>query len=98
MGTEAEKWEEDTGKFIHLFISFRPLTVLRGGRGGGIGYNGGFNDQSNGYGPPGGHGGFNEPPGGGGGYGPSGGGYGGGYKRSDAPGGYDDREHKRPRY
>ncbi|KAF5367051.1 hypothetical protein D9758_004054 [Tetrapyrgos nigripes] len=67
----------------------------RGGRGGGIGYNGGgFSDQQNG--PPVGNGGFNGPPSGG--YGSSGGGYGGGYKRSDAPGGYDDRESKRPRY
>ncbi|EAU83071.1 U1 snRNP 70K protein [Coprinopsis cinerea okayama7 len=68
-------------------------------RGQGIGYHGGFNDQPNGYGgpphggpPPGGHG----PPGG------MGGGYGGGGYRHDlkreGPGGYDDRDHKRPRY
>ncbi|KAK0193604.1 hypothetical protein F5146DRAFT_1134340 [Armillaria mellea] len=76
---------------------------FRGGRGAGIGYQGGggFNDQSNGYGPPSG-GGYGGPPGGG--YGPPGGGYGGGggyrndLKRGDGPGGYDDRDSKRPRY
>ncbi|KAF7773576.1 hypothetical protein Agabi119p4_5743 [Agaricus bisporus var. burnettii] len=68
---------------------------FRGGRGGGIGYHGGggFNDNpSNGYGgPPSGPGGMS-----------GGGGYGGGGYRSDlkreGPGGFDDREHKRPRY
>ncbi|KAF7375055.1 RNA-binding domain-containing protein [Mycena sanguinolenta] len=75
------------------------------GRGGGIGYNGGgFNDnQSNGFGPPGGGGfgppppGYGAPPGGGG-YGPSAGGFRGDLKREGPPGGYDDREAKRPRY
>ncbi|KAK7032970.1 U1 snRNP 70K protein [Favolaschia claudopus] len=77
------------------------------GRGGGIGYNGGggFHDNpSNGYGPP--PGGFGPPPpgygappggGGGGGYG-GGGGFRGDLKREGPPGGYDDREAKRPRY
>ncbi|KAJ4479925.1 hypothetical protein J3R30DRAFT_3466898 [Lentinula aciculospora] len=76
----------------------------RGGRGGGLGYNGGgFDGQppSNGYGPPGGSGGFNGPPSNGG-FGPPGAGFGGGYrgdlKRSDGPGGHDDRDSKRPRY
>lgn len=56
-----------------------------------------------GYGPP--AGGFSGPPGGGpGGYGPPGGGFGGGggyrndVKRDGGPGGYDDRDAKRPRY
>ncbi|KAJ3991705.1 hypothetical protein F5050DRAFT_1792782 [Lentinula boryana] len=76
---------------------------FRGGRGGGIGYNGGGFDgpPSNGYGPPGGSGGFNGPPSNGG-FGAPGGGFGGGYrgdlKRSDGPGGHDDRDFKRPRY
>ncbi|KAI5985975.1 hypothetical protein EDD15DRAFT_2300095 [Pisolithus albus] len=71
----------------------------RGGRGAGIGYQGGFGDgHANGYGPsgggPGGYGG--NPPSQG--YGPPGGGY---YSRDlkrEAPGGYDDRDAKRPRY
>ncbi|KAF9067190.1 hypothetical protein BDP27DRAFT_1393085 [Rhodocollybia butyracea] len=80
---------------------------FRGGRGGGIGFNGngGFEPStpSNGYGPPGGPGGFNGPPNNGGfGGPPGGGGFGGGYrgdlKRSEGPGGYDDRDSKRPRY
>jgi len=83
----------------------------RGGRGGGIGYQGGFNDHgSNGFGgPPNGPGGYGGPPGGGfgggpGGYGPPGGGFGGGsggYRgdlKREGPGGYDDRDSKRPRY
>lgn len=66
------------------------------GRGGGIGYQGGgFSDQqSNGYGHQHGHGGFGGPPGGPGGYG---GGFRGDLKR-EGPGGYDDRDAKRPRY
>ncbi|CAK5268581.1 unnamed protein product [Mycena citricolor] len=73
---------------------------FRGGRGAGIGFGGGFNDGPGGHGPPG----FNGPPGGGGGgYGPPGGGYGaggGGYRdlKREAPGGYEDRDSKRPRY
>lgn len=65
------------------------------GRGGGVGYQGGFSNEANGYGGPGGPGGFNGA-GGPGGYG--GGGYGGpgGYKREG--GGYDDRDAKRPRF
>ncbi|KAF8736583.1 hypothetical protein AX14_014319 [Amanita brunnescens Koide BX004] len=68
---------------------------FRGGRG--IGYpGGGFNDgPPNGYGPgPGGPGAFATPGGGmaGGGYG-----YRGDLKR-EGPGGFDDREAKRPRY
>ncbi|KAF9000758.1 hypothetical protein BDQ17DRAFT_1359495 [Cyathus striatus] len=75
---------------------------FRGGRGGGIGYQGGasFNDgPPSGYGPPGGAPGGYGPPGGGipgGGYG-GGGGYRGDLKR-EGPGGYDDRDSKRPRY
>ncbi|KAH7928285.1 RNA-binding domain-containing protein [Leucogyrophana mollusca] len=82
-----------------------PL-VCRGGRGGGIGYQGGgFNDgHANGHGPlggPGGPGGFGGPPAQN--YGPPGGGFGGGggfrgdLKR-EGPGGFDDRDAKRPRY
>ncbi|KAF7312187.1 U1 snRNP 70K protein [Mycena indigotica] len=60
-------------------------------RGAGIGFGGqGFDNAPNGYGPP---------PGGG--YGPSAGSYGGGYRgdlKREGPGGYDDREPKRPRY
>ncbi|KAF8898154.1 hypothetical protein CPB84DRAFT_1815743 [Gymnopilus junonius] len=71
------------------------------GRGGGIGYQGGggFGDnQSNGFGgpPPPGGGGFGGPP-----PGPPGGGFGGGYRgdlKREGPGGYDDRDAKRPRY
>ncbi|KAF5327701.1 hypothetical protein D9619_004512 [Psilocybe cf. subviscida] len=68
---------------------------FRGGRGGGIGYqgNGGFD------GPPhGGPGGFGGPPPGGppGGFG-GGGGYRGDLKR-EGPGGFEDRDAKRPRY
>ena len=83
------------------------LTLLRGGRGGGIGYQGGgFGDgHANGYGPagggPSGPGGYGPPSQGygppGGGYGPGGGGYRGDLKR-EGPGGYDDRDVKRPRY
>ncbi|KAF8841275.1 RNA-binding domain-containing protein [Paxillus ammoniavirescens] len=79
----------------------------RGGRGGGIGYQGGgFSDgHANGYGPagggPGGPGGYGPPNQGygppGGGYGSGGGGYRGDLKR-EGPGGYDDRDAKRPRY
>ncbi|PPQ68354.1 hypothetical protein CVT26_005917 [Gymnopilus dilepis] len=69
------------------------------GRGGGIGYHGGggFGDQSNGYGgPPPSGGGYGGPP-----QGAPGGGYGGGYRgdlKREGPGGYDDRDAKRPRY
>ncbi|KAF8121836.1 hypothetical protein EV363DRAFT_1559797 [Boletus edulis] len=79
----------------------------RGGRGGGIGYQGGgFGDgHANGYGPTGGGssgpGGYGPPSQGygppGGGYGAGGGGYRGDLKR-EGPGGYDDRDAKRPRY
>lgn len=60
------------------------------GRGAGIGYGGGFNDgPPNGFGPPqGGPGGFG---------GPFRGGFRGDLKR-EGPGGFDDRESKRPRY
>ncbi|EGO25088.1 U1 snRNP 70K protein [Serpula lacrymans var. lacrymans S7.9] len=83
------------------------------GRGGGIGYQGGgFNEgPTNGYGPPNGPSGYGGPgmgPGGGPGGGPPGyappgpgGGYGGGYRgdlKREGPGGYDDRDSKRPRY
>ncbi|KAF9474681.1 RNA-binding domain-containing protein [Pholiota conissans] len=65
--------------------------------GGGIGFhgNGGFGDAPpNGYGPPqAGPGGFGGPPPGG----MPGGGYRGDLKR-EGPGGYDDRDAKRPRY
>jgi hypothetical protein len=81
---------------------------------GGIGYQsgGGFDGPPNGGGgfggpppphhhggpPPGGHG--PPPPGGGmgGGYGGGGGGYRQDLKREGGPGGYDDRDFKRPRY
>ncbi|KIJ66769.1 hypothetical protein HYDPIDRAFT_108703 [Hydnomerulius pinastri MD-312] len=82
----------------------------RGGRGGGIGYQGGgfgADGHANGYGPPGGGpggpGGYGGPPNQG--YGPPGGGYGGpggggfrGDLKREGPGGYDDRDAKRPRY
>ncbi|EPQ54285.1 RNA-binding domain-containing protein [Gloeophyllum trabeum ATCC 11539] len=77
------------------------------GRGGGIGYQsgGGFHDgPPNGYGGQGDGPGFGGPPGGGfggggGGYGgPPGGGYGRGDLKREGPGGYDDRDSKRPRY
>ncbi|KAI0714402.1 hypothetical protein C8T65DRAFT_148618 [Cerioporus squamosus] len=69
----------------------------------------GPNNNNYGGGPPGGYGGgpggFGGPPGGGpGGYGPPGGGFGGGgggYRgdlKREGPGGYDDRDVKRPRY
>ncbi len=95
--------EADSGKSPYILSYVSTLTFSRGGRGAGIGYQGGsgFNDQSNGYGPPSG-GGYGGPPGGG--FGPPGGGYGGGggyrndLKRGDGPGGYDDRDSKRPRY
>lgn len=67
------------------------------GRGGGIGFHqgGGFSDQQhNGFGHPPGPGGFGGPPGGHGGFG---GGFRGDLKR-EGPGGYDDRDAKRPRY
>ncbi|KAH8831297.1 U1 snRNP 70K protein [Flagelloscypha sp. PMI_526] len=76
----------------------------RGGRGGGIGYQGGGfggggpgGPPGGGYGPPGGNGGggFGGPPGGG--FGPPGGGYRNDLKR-EGPGGYDDRDAKRMRY
>ncbi|KAF5359644.1 hypothetical protein D9756_003182 [Leucocoprinus leucothites] len=67
---------------------------FRGGRGGGIGFHGGgFNDNPNGYGGP--------PPSGPGGMSGGGGGFGGGHRsdlKREGPGGYDDREFKRPRY
>ncbi|KAI0926382.1 hypothetical protein AcW1_008574 [Taiwanofungus camphoratus] len=79
------------------------------GGGGFGGDSNGFGGPPNGPSGPGGYGGpgggFGGPPGGGpGGYGPPGGGYGGGggyrgdLKREGGPGGYDDRESKRPRY
>ncbi|PPQ75670.1 hypothetical protein CVT24_001933 [Panaeolus cyanescens] len=81
-----------------------PGGGFRGGppRGGGIGFHGGpgFDGPPNGHGPPPGHapGGYGGPPGGM----PGGGGYGGGGYRGDlkreGPGGYDDRDVKRPRY
>ncbi len=102
-----------------FFVVFNSH-VCRGGRGGGLGFQGGFNDQSsNGFGGPpsgpggpGGPGGYGGPPPGGfgggagaGGYGPpggfGGGGGGGGYRgdlKREGPGGYDDRDAKRPRY
>jgi U1 small nuclear ribonucleoprotein len=93
---------------------FGPDAVhfLARGRGGGLGYQGGFNDgpPPNRYGGPsgpgggpGGPGGYG-PPGGGPGFGPPGGsgpgGFGGdrGYLKREGPGGYDDRDSKRPRY
>lgn len=73
------------------------LLILRyrGRNGNGIGFQGGFGDNpSNNYGPPqGAPGGFGGPPVGG----PPGGGYRGDLKR-EGPGGYDDRDAKRPRY
>ncbi|KAI5892403.1 RNA-binding domain-containing protein [Schizophyllum commune H4-8] len=85
----------------------------RGG-GIGYGGGGGFGGPPDGFGgPPGGApGGFGGPPGGGygggggggygppngGGFGPPGGGFGGGGFKREAPGGYDDRDAKRPRY
>lgn len=74
-------------------------SLNRGGRGGGIGYQGGFGDgPANGYGPPGGGpGGYGGPPSHG--YGPpSGGGYHSRDLKREGPGGYDDRDAKRPRY
>lgn len=82
----------------------------RGGRGGGVGYHGGGfggDAPANGFGPPGaqapgGPGGFGGPPQQG--YGPPGGGFGpgrGGFRgdlKREGPGGYDDRDAKRPRY
>ena len=72
-------------------LPFSSLIFDRGGRGGGIGYHGGgFNDSLNGHNGP--------PPGGLSG---GGGGYGGGSRpdlKREGPGGYDDREFKRPRY
>ncbi|KJA23019.1 hypothetical protein HYPSUDRAFT_40511 [Hypholoma sublateritium FD-334 SS-4] len=74
-----------------------------GGRGGGgIGFhgNGGFGGDAppNGFGPPqAGPGGFGGPPAPGGMPGGGPGGFRGDLKR-DAPGGYDDRDSKRPRY
>lgn len=72
-------------------LPFSSLIFDRGGRGGGIGYHGGgFNDSLNGHSGP--------PPGGLSG---GGGGYGGGSRpdlKREGPGGYDDREFKRPRY
>ncbi|KAI0249864.1 hypothetical protein BJV78DRAFT_632721 [Lactifluus subvellereus] len=82
------------------------------GRGGGLGYQGGgFNNDGP---PPGRYGGPSGPggPGGPGGYGPPGGpgfgppggggpgGYGGdrGFLKREGPGGFDDRDSKRPRY
>ncbi|GLB40599.1 putative U1 small nuclear ribonucleoprotein of 70kDa MW N terminal [Lyophyllum shimeji] len=68
-----------------------PGGGFRGGRGGGIGYGGGGFDNApappNGFGPPHGQGGYGGGMGGGG----------IGFKR-EGPGGYDDRDAKRPRY
>lgn len=82
----------------------------RGGRGGGVGFHGGGfggDAPANGFGPPGaqapgGPGGFGGPPQQsfgppGGGFGPGRGGFRGDLKR-EGPGGYDDRDAKRPRY
>jgi hypothetical protein len=79
------------------------------GRGGGLGYQGGgFNNDGpppgryggpsgpggpGGYGPPGGSPGFGPPGGGGPGYGGD-----RGYLKREGPGGFDDRDTKRPRY
>ena len=86
----------------YFFLLFYILIVPRGGRGGGIGYQGGgFSDgPSNGYGPQSGSSGFGAPPTGefhGTGFGSSGS-YRGDLKREGPAGGYDDRDTKRPRY
>lgn len=82
------------------FLIFSPNCRGRGG--GGIGFhgNGGFGGDAppNGFGPPqAGPGGFGGPPPPGGMPGGGPGGFRGDLKR-DAPGGYDDRDSKRPRY
>ncbi|KAI0788049.1 hypothetical protein C8Q74DRAFT_1315773 [Fomes fomentarius] len=83
-----------------------------GYQGGGFGGPPDHGSNSFGGGPPGGHGpggfgggpgGFGPPGGGPGGYGPPGGGFGGGggfrgELKREGPGGYDDRDVKRPRY
>ena len=90
--SEGATTQEDPGK-THQLLAILILIYLRGGRGSGIGYggSGGFNDApSNGFGPPqGGPGGFGGPPGRGG--------FRGDLKR-EGPGGFDDRDAKRPRY
>ena len=96
-----EKTVATGNTILFHFFYLHFADIYRGGRGGGIGFQGGF-DNGNGYGgpPPAG---FNGPPGGGP-MGPPGGGFGGGggyrqdLKRPDGPGGYDDRNSKRPRY
>jgi hypothetical protein len=100
-----------TGRFTYSKqFSLLTYILFRGGRGGGIGYQGGGfggDGPANGYGPPGAQGpgapgGFGGPPQQG--YGPPGGGFGqgrGGYRgdlKREGPGGYDDRDAKRPRY
>jgi hypothetical protein len=90
---DEEGVEEGFGRYIFTIRCISSLIVsFSGGRGGGIGYQGGsFQDHGpTGYGGPpngqGGPGGYGGPPGGGygggpggpGGYGSSGGGYGGG--------------------
>ena len=75
------------------------MTIPRGGRGGGIGYQGGggFDNSSNGYGSQSG---FGPLPTGefpGAGFGSSGS-HRGDLKREGPVGGYDDRDTKRPRY
>ncbi|KAK7686137.1 hypothetical protein QCA50_010949 [Cerrena zonata] len=98
----------------NYYKSQRKPTTYSGGRGGGLGFQGGFNEHGpgpNGFngGPPNGPGGFGGPPppgggfggpGGPGGYGggPPGGGYGGGGFKRENPGMYDERDSKRPRY
>ena len=98
--------EGASGNLDHhlLHCSLLLIFFLRGGRGGGIGYQGsnGFADgHSNGFGGPPPHGapgGFSGPPGGGmpGGFGGSGG-FRGDLKR-EGSGGFDERDSKRPRY
>ncbi len=75
-------------RYVHILEHDRVLTHLSG-RGGGIGYQGGFNEDRNGHG--------GGPPGGG--FGGGRGGYGGGDLKRDGPpdGGFDDRDSKRMR-
>ena len=97
VGSGGFRWVD-----IIFLKRFYILIVSRGGRGGGIGYQGGgFSDNpSNGYGPQSGSSGFGAPPTGefpGTGFGSSGS-YRGDLKREGPAGGYDDRDTKRPRY
>ena len=99
VGSGGFRWVDIFFKKNHFYI----LIVPRGGRGGGIGYqgSGGFSDSpSNGYGAQSGSSGFGAPPTGefpGTGFGSSGS-YRGDLKREGPAGGYDDRDTKRPRY